>query len=392
MRGRVRARCVLLIIVCIAAASPRALGAGANIAKVADSSAGYSNFSAPSVNDAGTVAFNATSGGTAKIFTGTGGGPVTPALDPTAAGFIGLIDATSINNAGQIAFVATESAPIPQPPFQSAFRLDPGGSPPARIYDGRNGINNVTVVTTSQTPGTVFFSLASRILVMGGAGSGSGGTPDTLIPVGPTYHGVGRIAASASGNWVVRVRGAFSSNFNAIVANGVQILNTNSTYTDTDTFSFPGHPNAVTAPLANYGDADITSDGTVVFSANWNAFYDAVFSYKNGVITRVGKTTPTAIPAINDNGVVAALSANSIKFGLANLDQTLISVGDPLDGSTVTDLAFIHDGLSENGNLTFYAALADGRTGIFVTNVPEPATCAALITLLAPAALLRRRR
>src|SRR5437773_1724687 len=118
MRGRDRAvGPLILTMMCAAVASPRALGA-ANIAKVADSSAGYSNFSAPSVNDAGTVAFNATTGGTARIFTGTGGGPVTPALDPTAAGFIGLIDAPSINNAGQIAFVATESAPVPQAPFQ----------------------------------------------------------------------------------------------------------------------------------------------------------------------------------------------------------------------------------------------------------------------------------
>jgi hypothetical protein len=42
-------------------------------------------------------------------------------------------------------------------------------------------------------------------------------------------------------------------------------------------------------------------------------------------------------------------------------------------GSTVTDLDFQHDGLSESNVLTFYAALADGRQGIYVTSVPEPA-------------------
>jgi hypothetical protein len=341
------------------------------------------------VNDAGTVAFNATTAGTAKIFTGSVGGPITPALDPIAsAGFSRFFESPSINNLGQIAFIAVETG-APQPDFDySAFRFDPGGAAVTRIYDSVLKNNRVIFVTIAQTPGTVFFSLASNgPIVRGGAGSGTGGTP-TIFSF--AYNEAGRIAASASGQWAARGRPAFDSFFDAVAANDVPILNNNSTYTDTDTFSFPGHPNPVTGPLSKYGDVDISSDGTVIFSANWNAYYNAVFSYKNGVITRLSGTAANAIPAINDNGVVAALSANSIKFGLGNLDQTLISAGDPLDGSTVNSLNFIHDGLSENGNLAFYATLADGRSGIFVTNVPEPCACAALLTLLTP--VVRRRR
>ena len=56
-------------------------------------------------------------------------------------------------------------------------------------------------------------------------------------------------------------------------------------------------------------------------------------------------------------------------------------------GSTITDLDFSHEGFSDGNYLAFSATLADGRTGIYLTAVPEPA----LFGTLAPILLLVRR-
>jgi hypothetical protein len=77
--------------------------------------------------------------------------------------------------------------------------------------------------------------------------------------------------------------------------------------------------------------------------------------------------------------------------GIPPVDSTLISVGDPLGGSSVTSLGLSETGLLDSGNVVFFATLADGSSGYFFASVPEPSTLAALL-LPAGAALLRRRQ
>jgi hypothetical protein len=141
---------------------------------------------------------------------------------------------------------------------------------------------------------------------------------------------------------------------------------------------------------------DTNGDGDLAFTAKWfNGRW--AFVRNNGVLTRVllnNFLTPGAI-AINDNDQLAAIAADgtttSIFTGTGSLSATVISTGDALDGSTVTGLGFDTDGVNDANQLAFLATLADGRQGIYVVSVPEPATAAGLGSF-AGAALLRRRR
>jgi hypothetical protein len=96
---------------------------------------------------------------------------------------------------------------------------------------------------------------------------------------------------------------------------------------------------------------------------------------------------------INDDALVAfqaTLDAGSeaILVGDADGIETLIAVGDELDGSTVEDVWF-RRGLTNAGHVAFMATLADGRQGVYIA-VPEPATLA-ILALGGLAALMHRR-
>ena len=75
--------------------------------------------------------------------------------------------------------------------------------------------------------------------------------------------------------------------------------------------------------------------------------------------------------------------------GLRETLDKVIALGDALFGSTVTGLDFLN-GLNDAGDVAFLYHLADGRQGIAVASVPEPAGLA-LLAIGACAALPRRR-
>jgi PEP-CTERM motif len=100
-------------------------------------------------------------------------------------------------------------------------------------------------------------------------------------------------------------------------------------------------------------------------------------------------------PSINSAGTVAFFAfldagGSGIFTGDDPLTDTVIRTGDALFGSTVTDLSFFR-GLNDNGDITFRYHLADGRTGVAVAVVPEPASWA-LSGLGGLGILVRRRR
>jgi hypothetical protein len=92
--------------------------------------------------------------------------------------------------------------------------------------------------------------------------------------------------------------------------------------------------------------------------------------------------------SINDGGEVAfyaslAAGGAGIFTGADSIADKVIATGDPLLGSTVSEIAFGRRGLNDNGQIAFWARLANGQQGIFVaTPVPEPNS----VTLLLSAA------
>jgi len=205
--------------VCVAAILGLSTAAHAAVfTLIGDTTAGYSAFSMPSVNSSGVVAFNATTGGTAKIFTGANA-PATLAFDPTTAGlFPGLKDSPTINDSGQIAFMPGGFS------TRDIYRLNTGGTL-THIFDG----SVPDAIAVSVTPGAVanifFFRTFSNLLPRAGAFSGDGVTQNVLISMSQdVYHDAGRIAASPSGQWAVNATDFLGHPYHTLIANGSVVL------------------------------------------------------------------------------------------------------------------------------------------------------------------------
>jgi hypothetical protein len=116
------------------------------------------------------------------------------------------------------------------------------------------------------------------------------------------------------------------------------------------------------------------------------------------VVTTIADTSgsfSSVIPyGINEEDTVALFAqldagGEGIFTSSGAVTNKVIAIGDALFGSTVTSLYGQTNGLNDSGQLSFYAALADGTEGIFRADrepqpVPEPAS---ILGLLAAGAL-----
>jgi hypothetical protein len=320
--------------------------------KIAETSDGYSNFTRPSVNSSGTVAFGATFAAGGHLFTSTGG-VATPIFDQT-------IKSPSINDSGQTSFIAGPNVyRLTGPTLTTIYNL------PSTLYN-----------TTLSNSGNVYFTLNRNEI------------PDSFL------YGNGGQALPVDGALGLFPTGSFlpavSSNDHPALSSpsGISLFGPQIPTSYTEPNFFPGGQPS-TQNFASYGDADINASQTVVFSAFWGAISHNLYRFDNGVLTRIA--TGNTIPAINDQNIVAALftdGTKSLKAGIGAPTDTVLSVGDPFMGSTITDLQFTHEGLSDGNQLAFTATLADGRTGIYLTAVPEPA----FALFILPALALQKRR
>lgn len=139
------------------------------------------------------------------------------------------------------------------------------------------------------------------------------------------------------------------------------------------------------------GVDDLGASG--LFRADGGGFHGTIdWQYAGASISTVG---------VNDGGLVAVGVSSLVRTGLldsielTDLDgsfrSTLISVGDPLAGSTVSSLSFGPDGLNNENQLAFFASLSDGSSSLFIATIPAPGVAGGLLVGVG-AALGRRRR
>jgi hypothetical protein len=131
----------------------------------------------------------------------------------------------------------------------------------------------------------------------------------------------------------------------------------------------------------------INASGTVAFRADLDGGGKGIFLGSGGAVTTIaddsGPFSDFTTPAINASGAIAFRGAtDSGPIGIFTGDNPstdkVIAVGDALFGSTVTTVNFAN-GLNDDGDIAFFYRLADGRFGIAVAVVPEPAAVALLM-------------
>ncbi len=294
------------------------VGNGGPARTIADTSGYFSGFrslsgnpTSPSINSVGTVAFFANLGaGGSGIFTGAGGPSQIIAV--SGEGFNEFEPAVAVNDSGTVAFIADEL---------EAWGVFVGkGGPTTTIATSNGAFADFHFVSINDS-GLVGFQATFDIPGLSGVFTGTGG-PTTTI------------------------------------ANS-------------------------TGPFESFIGAEVNNEGTVAFWANLdNSLTSQIRTGNGGETTLVANSSgpfgDLFVPAMNDVGRVVfhALPAGNASPGLfiwPNLltgpslaEDKVIRSGDPLDGLSVVGFnALAGASINSDGQIAFYARLADGRSGIY---------------------------
>jgi len=340
--------------------------AGFTFTKISDSGDGFfSDFSRPSINDGGTVAFFADFNSEQEgIFIGDG---TTPTQIVDDSGSFNNISLPSINNDGTVAFRST---------------LDNGGE---GIFTSNGATTTIADTNGSYSAfgepvindkGTVAFNAFQD---SGGEGifTNNGNSTNTVADSSDRFQFLS--SPSINNDGTVAFWGFLGEGDSGIfTGNG-----TTNTIADT-TSSF--------VELLNV-TPDINDEGLVVFTGR-EGENDGIFISDGTNITTIADTSgPFSFFSegnfINNNGEVAFtagldnLPDIAIKYGLTDSSprgiytgpnpetDKVIAVGDELSGSTVIDV--VGGGLNNQGQIAFLAELEDDTIGVFRADpVPTP--------------------
>jgi hypothetical protein len=351
-------------------ASQEAKAASFNFTRVADSSGSLDVFGGFSLNNQGSVAFKASlDGGGEGIFTGNGMN-VTP-IAQTNNYFKGFRSTPDINDLGTVAFDAILNT-------QVTGIFTGNGSTITTIDIGNDGIPKGDSYRSVFAPsinnaGTVVYVTNVRDF-----------RPATFRQNFAVY---------------INDRGVIASGSAGVFGAGISINGSG--------VSYGGYPISLASSLTDFS---INNAGTLAF-IGFNAVQNKVGVYKN----KNGTFIPTAVedaggstylnPSINNNDSVAFLRlANGtagIFTGADLFNDRVISTGDSLFGSTVTELGFSRKGFNDAGQVAFFAKFTDGSSGIFRADpvspsqsVPEPSSGLAVLMFgtLGAGSVLRRKR
>jgi hypothetical protein len=366
-------------------ASQEAKAASFNFTRVADSSGSLDVFGGFSLNNQGSVAFKASlDGGGEGIFTGNGMN-VTP-IAQTNNYFKGFRSTPDINDLGTVAFDA-----ILNTQDTGIFTGNGSTITPINIANNEIPIGNRLVAVFAPSinnAGTVAFIASGGretfITTSNGGDSGGGGSHTSVDA--PYINDRGVIAYGISGFFLFpEIRTSDSSV--RVPFYGLSPIGTRS-----------------------ISDFSINNAGTLAF-IGFNAVQNKVGVYKN----KNGTFITTAVedaggitylnPSINNNDSVAFLrlaeGTAGIFTGADLLNDRVISTGDSLLGSTVTELGFSRKGFNDAGQVAFFAKFTDGSSGIFRADpvspsqsVPEPSSGLAVLMFgtLGAGSVLRRKQ
>ena len=147
-----------------------------------------------------------------------------------------------------------------------------------------------------------------------------------------------------------------------------------------------------------------TDDGAHVLSqATLDPASGAVIAVESRLLPNTGVDAPYRLASLGEFGAILigpesqqifrlGASANG---GLDMTDQSLVhllGVGDVLDGLTITRLHLDPSAVTVTGDVTFYAELSDGTSGVYrMSNVPAPSSALAVAGGLVVAHRRRRR-
>lgn len=368
------------IVLALLAGAASTWAAGYSFTRIADDSGSFASFGfAPSINNSGAVAFSATLDSFVNgIYRGSGGAA-------TTISFGGPYGEPSINDAGTVAFFDYSGGSS----VSGATYTGSGGGLTTIAEIDLSGYGGLGAGTSINSAGTVAFVGQLSGETYTHIYTSSGGPPTSIADNSGDFDSFHSGSPAINSSGVV----AFSGN---LAAGGQRIARGSggplTTIADTS-----GPLDALSADLS------INTGGTVAFVGDLDAGGSGIFTGSGGALTTVADDSgPFAFfgttASINSAGAVGFFASTDggdvgLFTGGNPLTDSVILVGDALDGSTVASLGIGRFGLNDNGQVAFYAALNDGRVGIYRADplvVPEPSTAALLGAGLA--GLLMRRK
>jgi hypothetical protein len=360
-------------------------------------------FVAPSINDAGVVAFAANRDvGGSGVYKATSIASFTTVATSGSPEFSGFVNnfgtTTSINDAGVVAFFANRNV---------------GGS---GLYKATDAALGFTTVATTDSPEFNNFGLAdlNEAGVVGfGAGQDDGGVG--IYKATDIASGFTTVATDDSPEFSTFGTVASINDAGEVAFRASRDAGGTGVYKATDAASgFTAIVTPVTNPdvTGGFNIGTINNAGVVAFLAGQTRpfrIYTGADAASVSLIATTGGLSPFSgfgTPAVNDLGTVVFATdptnpTNSIYAKLASSPDLVrvISAGDALFGSTVTSLGFFR-GLADKSDLfAFQYTLASGVSGVAAANInstaaPEPSALALLASVTMPLAgmVIRKRR